>query len=336
MAQKITLSEHYGTFNKTGEIYDIIFERLLNHPIKKVWEAITRPEQLALWLGATKVDLKLGGDITIRLKMTEVTGKIIQLEAERLLEYTWGSARHPELLSIVCWELFAEGENRCRLVFRERLVDRAYLVDVGPGWHWYIDALGTVLDGKQVPDWSAEAWGAPAAKATERYKAILQEADAGSNRPEPAAKASMLIRKPVSEVFEAMVNPEITSRFWYSRGNGRLEVGKTVEWVWEEFNVTVNPKASQVIPDRLISFVWPGPGRDSTVDITFEPKGPEATYVSIAEKGWDPGDKKLVEYLTGQTEGWTLVLAGMKAYLEHGLRLHLVEDKYPDGVVSTV
>lgn len=30
----------------------------------------------------------------------------------------------------------------------------------------------------------------------------------------PAAKAAMLIRKPVQEVFEAMVNPDITSQFW--------------------------------------------------------------------------------------------------------------------------
>jgi uncharacterized protein YndB with AHSA1/START domain len=29
----------------------------------------------------------------------------------------------------------------------------------------------------------------------------------------PVAKTGMLIRKPVEEVFEAIVNPEITSRF---------------------------------------------------------------------------------------------------------------------------
>ena len=39
----------------------------------------------------------------------------------------------------------------------------------------------------------------------------------------PIAKAEMLIRKPVAEVFEAFVDPEITRKFWFS---GRLEAGK--------------------------------------------------------------------------------------------------------------
>lgn len=35
---------------------------------------------------------------------------------------------------------------------------------------------------------------------------------------EPQAKAEMLIRKPVEEVFEAFVDPEITSKFWFTGG----------------------------------------------------------------------------------------------------------------------
>lgn len=42
----------------------------------------------------------------------------------------------------------------------------------------------------------------------------------------PIAKAEMLIRKPVAEVFEAFVNPAVTAKFWFSKGSGRLEVGK--------------------------------------------------------------------------------------------------------------
>ena len=42
----------------------------------------------------------------------------------------------------------------------------------------------------------------------------------------PVAKAEMLIRRPVTEVFEAFVNPAITSRFWFTKGSGRLEPGR--------------------------------------------------------------------------------------------------------------
>ena len=46
----------------------------------------------------------------------------------------------------------------------------------------------------------------------------------------------MLIRKPVKEVFEAIINPEITTKFWFTKSSGRLDENKKVEWVWEMYN----------------------------------------------------------------------------------------------------
>jgi len=39
----------------------------------------------------------------------------------------------------------------------------------------------------------------------------------------------MLIRKLVAEVFEAFVDPAITTRFWFTKGSGRLEKGKQID-----------------------------------------------------------------------------------------------------------
>ena len=55
----------------------------------------------------------------------------------------------------------------------------------------------------------------------------------------PTAKAQMLIRKPVREVFEAFIDPAITSKFWFTKGSGRLEAGTTVHWEWEMYNISV-------------------------------------------------------------------------------------------------
>lgn len=46
----------------------------------------------------------------------------------------------------------------------------------------------------------------------------------------PVAKAEMLIRKSVELVLEAFINPEITTKFWFTKSSGRLEVGKSVRW----------------------------------------------------------------------------------------------------------
>lgn len=56
-----------------------------------------------------------------------------------------------------------------------------------------------------------------------------------NNQKYPIVESQMLIRKPVSEVFEAMVNPDITSKFWFTKGSGRVEPGKTLEWEWGQF-----------------------------------------------------------------------------------------------------
>ena len=52
---------------------------------------------------------------------------------------------------------------------------------------------------------------------------------------QPIATAQMLIRRPVRVVFEAFVDPAVTSRFWFSRGSGRLEVGEQVRRDWEMY-----------------------------------------------------------------------------------------------------
>ena len=51
----------------------------------------------------------------------------------------------------------------------------------------------------------------------------------------PMTETGMLIRKPVAHVFEAIVNPEITTQFWFTRSSGRLMVGRPIRWDWEMF-----------------------------------------------------------------------------------------------------
>jgi len=61
----------------------------------------------------------------------------------------------------------------------------------------------------------------------------------------PVARATMLIRRPVEEVFNAFVDPTVTTRFWFSRSSGKLAPGKTVTWYWDQYGVsgevTVSP-----------------------------------------------------------------------------------------------
>lgn len=150
---------------------------------------------------------------------------------------------------------------------------------------------------------------------------------------QPTAKAQMLIRKPATEVFEAFVDPDITSQFWFTKGSGRLEENKSVTWKWGQFDVEATIWVNEIKPDRRISFEWPaGVETDNhrTVDIMLEANSDDTTFVKVVEKGFNMDGEAAIEHIVGQTEGWTLVLSALKAYLEQGMNLNLIADHHPD------
>jgi uncharacterized protein YndB with AHSA1/START domain len=148
----------------------------------------------------------------------------------------------------------------------------------------------------------------------------------------PIAKTGMLIRKPVADVFEALVNPDITTKFWFTKGSGRLELGKQVQWDWETYDVSVQVTAKTIEPNKRIVIEWPGYSGPTTVEWMFAPQKDGTTFVSVTESGFAGDGDQLVKYVADSTQGFTLMLAGLKAYLEHGIKLNLTADRYPRGV----
>ncbi len=77
------------------------------------------------------------------------------------------------------------------------------------------------------------------------------------------AKSEMLIRKPAAEVFEAFIDPAITKHFWFTKGSGKLEAGKQIQWTWEMFNVGTTVDVKAIEPNKRILIEWDGdPGRN--------------------------------------------------------------------------
>lgn len=139
-------------------------------------------------------------------------------------------------------------------------------------------------------------------------------------------EAQMLIRKPVAEVFEAFVNPEITTQFWFTKSTGKLEEGKSVTWEWEMYGVKSNVAVHKIIPDQLIKTEW----GDPAIQVDYEFKELEkGTLVVIRSYGYDQTGENLLRTINDNTGGFTTVLDGCKAYLEHGINLNLIEDKFP-------
>lgn len=148
----------------------------------------------------------------------------------------------------------------------------------------------------------------------------------------PVAKAEMLIRKPVAEVFEAFVDPDITSRFWFSKGSARLEAGKQVTWDWEMYNFSVSVSVKAVEPNARILVEWSAYGAPTPIEWRFTPRPDGTTFVSVTNKGFPGSEAEAVQLALDATEGFAFVLAGAKAFLEHNVILNLVPDRFPDAI----
>lgn len=149
------------------------------------------------------------------------------------------------------------------------------------------------------------------------------------NLSAPTVNAQMLIRRPVADVFEAFVNPEITTKFWFTKSSGRLEAGKRIRWDWEMFGVGSNVRVEAIEKDRRILIEWDDP--PCPVEWLFEPRGDHAALVKISNSGFRGNDAEVIAQAIDSKGGFTLVLAGLKAWLEHGVALNLISDQFPDG-----
>lgn len=141
-------------------------------------------------------------------------------------------------------------------------------------------------------------------------------------------RVSGRVSKPVTEVFEAVVNPETLSGYFTTGGaRGRLEAGSTVTWDFHDFPGAFPVHVVEVEDNSRIVLKWgaapdddPAGSYDTTVTMTFQALEDGRTLVSIAETGFrdsDAGRKASYD----NCEGWTGMLCAMKVFLEHGIRL---------------
>ncbi len=137
----------------------------------------------------------------------------------------------------------------------------------------------------------------------------------------------MMIRKPVAEVFESFIDPAITKNFWFTKGSGKLEVNKKVTWEWKMYNVSATVVPKVILQNEKILFEWGSP--PTTVEFKFKELSSNSTYVTVMECGFYKTGDELLKTVKDSTGGFTTVLDGLKAFLEHGIILNLIADKFP-------
>jgi len=150
----------------------------------------------------------------------------------------------------------------------------------------------------------------------------------------PIAKAELLIRKPADEVYEAFIYPAGTTKFWITKSPGKLEVGKHIRWEWEMYGVSSSNDVKILDPAKRILLEWGAAEKPTAVVWTFTPRTNDTTFVCITNSGFSGDGDSVVEQAMGSAAGFELGLAGLKAYIQHGIELNLIADRFPDDILN--
>jgi uncharacterized protein YndB with AHSA1/START domain len=143
-----------GAIITDGARASIAFERNLPYPIEAVWEAISDPEQISMWLGDTTIEggmiTIVGGPKSLPADVRRATGRILICEPPRVMEYEWEQALVEE--STVRFELTPSDEGTS-LRLTHRWLSIASAGGFAPGWHAYLERLAAHLGNDEVRDW---------------------------------------------------------------------------------------------------------------------------------------------------------------------------------------
>jgi uncharacterized protein YndB with AHSA1/START domain len=162
-----------GNLEQAGGRWRLRFERVLRHPPEKVWRALTEEAHLATWFPTTiEGELRPGAPLTFRFRDSDLpptTGEMLECEAPRVLEFTWGFGEEdidrPERSR---FELAPEGDG-CRLTFTTTYDQVGKSARDAAGWHACFDLLEAHLAGESPPAPSPKLWQTLERRYAERF-----------------------------------------------------------------------------------------------------------------------------------------------------------------------
>lgn len=139
------------------------------------------------------------------------------------------------------------------------------------------------------------------------------------------------IDRPVSEVFQAIVQRETFTKVFAEYSSGDLIQGSTVQWGMGQDTCSVQVK--QVLDDQRIELTFKpnefaipqlreGDKRDyeATLVFLFEPADGGGTMVTLCEYGWQQDGRSILQSY-GHCSGWQNMLDCLKALLVYGIDL---------------
>lgn len=143
-----------------------------------------------------------------------------------------------------------------------------------------------------------------------------------------SAKAESIVRAPAIEVFNAFVDAEKMSKFWFTRRDEGLEEGKTMSWfVGEsEDSFAIEVRVKEIKEPELIRIDWGFRGHFNQVLWQIQDLQDGHSILTIEESGFEGSDDQIIASALDSTGGFGQVTIALKAYLEHDAIINVVTD----------
>jgi uncharacterized protein YndB with AHSA1/START domain len=93
----------------------------------------------------------------------------------------------------------------------------------------------------------------------------------------PTVNTAMLIRRPPAQVFKALVDPDVTTRFWFTNSTGKLMPGAHVRWDSEMYGASADVHVKELEEDHRILIEWGEGDEFATVEFLLAPFDVDAT-----------------------------------------------------------
>ncbi|OLT33109.1 toxin [Actinomadura sp. CNU-125] len=136
-----------GDYLTTGDGRPAVrFVREYDHPIERVWRAVTDADELAHWF-PSRVDIELRAGGTIRFSgdpnLPESTGRVLAVEVPRHLVFTWGDDE-------LRFDLEPVGAERTRFTFTHVLAATDTAARNAAGWEVCLAFLDARIRGETL------------------------------------------------------------------------------------------------------------------------------------------------------------------------------------------
>ncbi|MEM7256496.1 MAG: SRPBCC domain-containing protein [Pseudomonadota bacterium] len=142
------------------------------------------------------------------------------------------------------------------------------------------------------------------------------------------AKAQSFVRATPSDVFDAFVDAETMSNFWFTRRDNGLESGEIVYWYvgTEKDAYAIEVRVKELVKPESILIEWWG-GEHFT-DVHWQIRETEDGYtrLTIEESGFKGSTEEIVANGLNSTAGFNQVIIALKALLEHDAIINVVAD----------